>query len=98
MKWFFRWWLRHMQHASEDTTQEARTMGQVAATRHFDGGMNFQLVDAENGKILKVQVPDPSNKQSFHPMGGTKEKLWVIPEGEDVMTFVTRALVEERIK
>jgi hypothetical protein len=99
IKAFFRWWARNTKKAFQDTDHETMAVQAAAMANHFDGGMTFQLVDAENGKILKVQVPDPTkNQNSFHPHGMNKEKLYVIPEGEDVMVFITRALVEERIK
>jgi hypothetical protein len=99
-KAFFRWWARNTKRAFQDTDQETMVAHAANMAMHFDGGMTFQLVDAENGKILKVQVPDPNGKNphGFHPGVPNKEKLYVIPDGEDVMVFITRALVEERIK
>lgn len=100
MKWFFRWWMRGFDKLQADNNARVQAEGAAFMATHFEGGMEFQLVDAENGKILKVKIPNPSgnNPHGFNPRGNTKEKLYVIPEGENVIEFVTRALVEERIK
>jgi hypothetical protein len=107
MNWFFRWWTKGFERYNSAAHTEARNIHAEVAARNFDGGMTFQLIDAENGKILKVMVPDPngslisqasSARRHFNPHSGNVEKLYVIPEGEDVMAFITRALVEERIK
>lgn len=104
MGWFFRWWMRGMQKANNDTSVEMRAVHAVSAARNFEGGIMFQVVEAQNGKILKVQVPSGGNSNSkgayggFNPHNGMEEKLWIVPEGENVIEFVTRALVEERIK
>lgn len=107
MNWFFRWWTKGFNRNQQIEMLENRAVGQACMARNFDGGISFELIDAENGKILKVMVPNPSaggghvggfNTRSFNPHTGRDEKLWVIPEGENVIEFVTRALVEERIK
>lgn len=101
MNWFFRWWCRGFEHYHQDKQEVNQAEAEVVMRRHFPDGMTFQVVDAENGKILKVTIPeDPQTAMvgGFNPRKRSNEKLYVIPEGENVIEFVTRALVEERIK
>jgi hypothetical protein len=97
-KWFFRWWHRGFQKMNEEQRQEMHAIAKATRDTCFEGGMHFQIIDAQNGKILKVMVPCKHPQTQFQSHTGTEEKLWVIPEGENVIEFVTRALVEERLK
>jgi hypothetical protein len=60
-----------------------------------DEGTHFHIHQAENGKILRVFKTD--NRMTIHG-GPSQEKMYIIPEDGNVIEFVTRALVEERIK
>jgi hypothetical protein len=95
-QWFFRWWQRGFQKMNENDREQMHAIAKATRETSFDGGMHFQIINAQNGKILKVQVQ--LNTQNHLHHNPVEEKLWVIPEGENVIEFVTRALVEERLK
>lgn len=89
-----------MQAASEETNDVYRTksMSQAFMAKNFEGGLHFQLIKGENGQVLKVTVAAAGGGFN-HPVGGMpQEKIYIIPEGGNVIDAIAVALVEERIK
>lgn len=100
MMWFFRWIRAGLQKLNTIEQRTGVAMMTRAQGTSIDGAdsFHFTLTKVENGKILKLSMPTNNPKNQFQSHSGMEEKAWVIPEGENVIEFITRALVEERIK
>lgn len=100
--WF--WLYLRMRRARDmETMKNMQAEGVTAAKGpSFQDGTHFHLHDAENGKVLQVFITGQKARSQlvggFNPHGNQEQKTWVIPEGENVIEFITRALVEERLK
>jgi hypothetical protein len=92
--------MRDAYRAEEDKAEMA-IMSMDNDPSPFPEGMHFHIHDAENGKILRVNLPSQPSTAAVSGFANPRkkeEKIYIIPEGENVIEFVTRALVEERIK
>lgn len=99
IKWLCGWITRqggayNMERAAEGMTQPLGGVRRARGTFPVEtDGMHFHLHDAENGKVLRVYKTEQQNQHMNPP-----EKVYIIPEGANLIEFITRALVEERIK
>lgn len=103
MNRFWLWVYRKTRNARDAHTIASMNQDAINAPSgpSFNEGMHFHLHEAENGKILQVFIPYQNNQPQFG--GGMnprkqEQKTYIIPADANVIEFITRALVEERIK
>jgi len=62
----------------------------------LEGGQQFTIIDAENGKIIKYRKP---SVLSFNRIEGTHqgESYYLVPEGTDLIGAIAKILVLQKV-